>query len=207
MNIDVLHKAENNFFSHYPGGFNNPEMIAIGKKHKMAQMEKLAKESFAKENFSDPMTVIENAIKLVSRSSMVSVFEKPRFRDYVKSLNREEKAAFADALYELLHGKQKDGFDLLQGLLAREKLAKWTLMTVIPAYYRPQKEIFIKPTTAKLIINKLGLELEYKPTPSWEFYSGYRKAINELKAKADKSLSPNNPAFCGFLMISLGDVP
>lgn len=206
MNIDVLHKAENNFFSHYPGGFNNPEMIAIGKKHKMAQMEKLAKEGFAKKNFSNPMTIVEDAIKLVSRSSMVSVFEKPRFRDYVKSLNREEKAAFADALYELLHGKQEDGFELLQGLLIREKLAKWTLMTVIPAYYRPQKEVFVKPTTAKLIINKLGLPLEYKPAPSWEFYKGYRKAINELKKQTDKSLAPNNPAFCGFLMMSLGDV-
>ena len=206
MNIDILHKAENNFISRYPGGFNNPEMIAIGKKHKMAQMEKLAKESFAEKNFTDPMTIVEDAIKLVSRSSMVSVFEKPRFRDYVKSLNREEKAAFAHAIHELLHGSQKDGFELLQGILTREKLAKWTLMTVIPAYYRPQKEIFIKPTTAKLIINKLGLELEYKPTPSWEFYKEYRTAINELKKNADKSLAPNNPAFCGFLMMSLGDV-
>ncbi len=203
MNIDVLHKAENNFFSNYPGGFNNPEMIAIGKKHKMAQMEKLAKESFAKKNFSDPMTIVEDAIKLVSRSSMVSVFEKPRFRDYVKSLNRDEKAAFSHAIYELLHGSQQEGFELLQGILAVEKLAKWTLMTVIPAYYRPQKEVFVKPTTAKLIVARLGLELEYKPTPSWAFYKGYRKAINELKKEVDKSLAPSNPAFCGFLMMSL----
>ncbi len=206
MNLDILHKAEDSFFAKYPGGFYNPEMIAIGKKHKMEQMEKLAKESFTEERFNDPMTIVEDAIKLVSRSSMVSVFEKPRFRDYVRSLNREEKAAFAHALHELLHGKQEDGFNLLQGLLVREKLAKWTLMTVIPAYYRPQKEVFIKPTTAKLIINKLGLDLEYKPTPSWEFYKGYRKAVNEMKGKVDKSLAPNNPAFCGFLMMSLGDV-
>lgn len=206
MNIDRLHEAEVSFFARYPGGFNNPEMLAIGKKHKMAQMEKLAKENFAEKRFNDPMTIVEEAVKLVSRSSMVSVFEKPRFRDYVKSLNRGEKAAFAHAIHELLHGSQKDGFNLLQGILAREKLAKWTLMTVIPAYYRPQKEVFIKPTTAKLIIDKLGLPLEYKPTPSWEFYKGYRKAINELKAKVDKSLAPNNPAFCGFLMMSLGDV-
>lgn len=203
MNLDILHKAEDSFFSKYPGGFYNPEMVAIGKKHKMDQMEKLAKESFAEERFNAPMTIVEDAIKLVSRSSMVSVFEKPRFRDYVKSLNREEKAAFAHALHELLHGKQEDGFNLLQGLLVREKLAKWTLMTVIPAYYRPQKEVFIKPTTAKLIIEKLGLKLKYSATPSWEFYKGYRKAINELKKEVDESLSPNNPAFCGFLMMSL----
>ncbi len=205
MNLDILHKAENSFFAKYPGGFYNPEMVAIGKKHKMDQMEKLAKESFDEKRFSDPMTIVENAIKLVSRSSMVSVFEKPRFRDYVKSLNREEKAAFAHALHELLHGKQEDGFHLLQGILVREKLAKWTLMTVIPAYYRPQKEVFVKPTTAKLIVEKLGLDLKYKPTPSWAFYKGYRKAINELKKQTDKSLAPNNPAFCGFLMMSLGD--
>ncbi len=206
MNLDVLHKAEESFFAQYPGGFNNPEMIAIGKKHKMEQMKKLATESFAKSNFTDPMTIVENTIKLVSRSSMVSVFEKPRFRDYVKSLRREEKEALAHALHELLHGTQEDGFALLQGILAREKLAKWTLMTVVPAYYRPQREVFIKPTTAKLVIDKLGLDLVYKPTPSWAFYKGYRKAINEMKTKVDKSLSPSNPAFSGFLMMSLGSV-
>jgi len=203
MNLDVLHKAEESFFIRYPGGFNNPDMLAIAKKHKMGQLEKFAKESFAKENFIQPLVIVEEAIKLVSRSSMVSVFEKPRFRDYINALSREEKADVAHALYELLHGKQEDGFNQLLEILKRQKLAKWTLMTVVPAYYKPQKEVFVKPTTAKLIIDKLSLDLEYKPTPSWAFYKGYRKAINELKSETDKSLAPNNPAFCGFLMMSL----
>lgn len=203
MNLDILHKAEDNFFSRYPGGFYNPEMIAIGKKHKVDQMQKQARESFAKGNFSKPGFIVEEAAKLVSRSSMVSVFEKPKFRDYAKSLTPKEKEQFADALYELLHGKQEQGFEQLVELLKKHKLAKWTLVSVFPAYYNLQKEVFVKPTTAKLIVEKLGLDLKYSATPSWAFYKGYRKAVNEMKGKVDKSLAPNNPAFCGFLMMSL----
>ena len=203
MNYDVLHEAEASFFARYPGGFNNPEMIAIGKKHNVGKLETLARESFAKGNFSKPGFIVEEAAKLVSRSSMVSVFEKPKFRDYAKSLTPKEKDQFADALYELLHGKQEQGFNQLVELLKKHKLAKWTLVSVFPAYYNLQKEVFVKPTTAKLIVNKLGLDLEYKPTPTWAFYKGYRKAVNELKKEVDKSLAPSNPAFCGFLMMSL----
>lgn len=203
MNIDVLLEAEAGFFARYPGGFYNPEMVAIGKKHKVDKLEKQVRESFAKGNFSKPGFIVEEAAKLVSRSSMVSVFEKPKFRDFARSLTPKEKDQFADALYELLHGKQEQGFNQLVELLKKHKLAKWTLVSVFPAYYNLQKEVFVKPTTAKLIIDKLGLDLKYNATPSWEFYRGYRKAINEMKTRVDESLSPNNPAFCGFLMMSL----
>ena len=78
-------------------------------------------------------------------------------------------------------------------------------MTVIQAYYRPDKEVFIKPTTTKLVIEGLGLGLNYDPTPSWDFYQAYREQITAMKKQVNSSLSPNNPAFCGFLMMSLGD--
>jgi len=203
VNIDVLRKAQASFLANYPGGFNNPEMIAMGKKHKMEQLERQARESFAKKCFDNPGCIAEQAAKLVSRSSMVSMFEKPRFSDFAQSLNSKERHQFSDALYSLVHGKQEQGFDGMLEVLGKQKLAKWTLVSVLPAYYNPQKEVFVKPTTAKLIIDRLELDLAYKATPSWAFYKGYRKAINELKKSVDESLAPNNPAFCGFLMMSL----
>ena len=76
-------------------------------------------------------------------------------------------------------------------------------MTITMVYFNSKTDVFVKPTTAKGIINMLELDLVYKPRPYWEFYVGYRRAINDIKAMIEPSLSPNNAAVTGFLMMSL----
>ncbi len=188
----------------YPGGFNNPEMLEMGKKHKMDKMVEMAKDFFEPSGFKKHSEIVEKMNKLVSRSSLVSLFEKPKFRDFSKSLPVSGQKHLAVGLKELLHGNQKQGFEMVRDILLEGKLAKWPLITVVPAYFKPKREVFIKPTTVKGVIETLELEnLVYKPQPSWEFYREYRKQINEMKKHVDKSLSPSNAAFSGFLMMFL----
>lgn len=205
MNIKALKAAEKKFLKKYPGGFEHPEMVEVVKKHKKVQLEKFAKDSFAKKQFDDTDFIVAEMAKLVSRSTLISMFEKPKFRDLINGLTPKERSVFAEALYELLHGKQKVGFESLVSELDERKLAKWPLVTAFQSYYRPHKEVFIKPTTTKLIINKLELDMTYKPKPTWEFYRDYRKVILELKSEVSDTLWPSNAAFCGFLMMSLGE--
>ena len=205
MNIDVLKKAEKQFLMEYPGGFNHPQMVAIGKKHKMKQQEDFAQTSLSKDAFNNPRELVSNVSKLVTRSSLISVFEKPKFRDLLKSLGSHGIENLTEALFELIHGKEQLGFEQLVYFLQEYKLGKWPLATIIQTYYRSSKDVFVKPTTTKLIIEKLELGLLYKPTPTWEFYKNYRKIIQDLKKKVDKSFTTNNPAFCGFLMIALAE--
>ena len=136
---------------------------------------------------------------------MVSRFEKPRFRDFIGALNSHEKQALADAFEKRLYGRQKQrGFEEFLGMLSHHKLAKWAVISVVPFYFAPQKEVFVKPTTAKGILAFLEVEgLEYKPTPSWAFYQGYGKLLADIKKAVAPSLSPNNAALSGFLMSSL----
>ena len=104
----------------------------------------------------------------------------------------------------MLHGKQQMGFEMLLSILKSRKLAKWSLLTILPVYFHPQSEVFVKPTTAKGIIDYFELSgLTYRPLPSWEFYNGYRRQILDMKSRVSPSLSPNNAAFTGFLMMSL----
>ena len=204
MNLKKLKQVEEEFFNRYPGGFANPEMIAIRKKHKLEKMIELAQEGFAKRNFKLPDLVIENMIKVITRSSLISVFEKPKFRDFARSLPSDGRKTLSDGLQELLHGNQQHGFETMLEVLKSGRLAKWSLMTICPAYYRPQDEVFVKPTTTKGIIETFELKnLQYKPTPTWAFYDEYRAANNEMKSKVDASLSPYNVAFTGFLMRSM----
>lgn len=206
MNREKLKQAEAAFFDTYPHGFEHPELVAIGKKHKMPQMIALSQEVFGEEAFSKVRETADNMVKVVSRSSMVSLFEKPKFRDTVKMLSDPEREMLVLGLQQFLHGDQPSGFEDMVRVLHDHKLAKWSLMTIIPNYVFPLREMFVKPTTAKGVIKHFELEgLQYKPTPSWDFYQRYRDAIEAMKAEVDPSLAPSNAAFGGFLMMSLPD--
>ncbi len=203
MNIKKLKIAEAHFLQSYPDGFDDAELAEIGKKHRMDKMEVMAREVFAKRAFDKPNEFLESLVKLVSRSSMVSLFEKPRFRDMIADLNSAEREELTAAFKKLFHGNQKKGFSEVVELLAERKLAKWSLVTIGLIYYRPQKEVFVKPTTAKAIVEKLELDLTYKPRPYWEFYEGYRDAIADIRSQVTPTLAPNNAAVTGFLMMTL----
>lgn len=203
MNIKNLKHAESSFLARYPGGFKNPEIQQIAKKHNMDKMTSLTQELFAKEKFLYPKEILESMNKIVGKATMVSLFEKPKFRDFVKSLGTDERDVLCHGLKEFLHGDQAEGFELMRDILNMEKLGKWPLMTIIPVYFNPEFEVFVKPTTVKGIIEFLHLPLTYKPTPTWEFYSEYREIFNDLKTKVSPLLSQNNAAFSGFLMMSM----
>ena len=203
MNLKKLREAESLFLHRYPGGFESEEMQKIGKKHNVGKLVEFASTALAGVNFSNQSRVLEDIVKIVSRSSMVSMFEKPKFRDYVNGLNRDDRAFLAAGFKHLLHGKQEQGFNEVLDVLSEGKLAKWSLITICLLYYRPQSEVFVKPTTTKNVIRQFELEyLIYKPRPSWEFYSAYRTTIEGMKTKVSPTLSPNNAAFTGFLMMT-----
>ena len=205
MNLDKLKRAEASFLQHYPGGFNDPEMIAIGKKHNVGRMTELSQELLDENSFSNVGSVLDSLIKIVGRSSMVSMFEKPKFRDYVNSLNTETRHTLAAGFQQFLHGDQEKGFNKVLEILVAGKLAKWSLMSICPLYYWPNDEVFVKPTTAKRVIEHLELDnLIYTPRPYWAFYTEFRAQILEMKQQVHPSLSPSNAAFTGFLMMSLG---
>jgi hypothetical protein len=205
MNLGKLKQAEKAFLHRYPGGFDNPEIIAArNKRHKPHKMIALAQESFSRGSFKFPNLIVQNAVKVISRSSIISVFEKPRFRDFANTLSPQERDWFSSGMEELLHGNEQTGFEMILDLLKSGRLAKWSLMTVCQTYFYPQRDVFIKPTTVKGVIKYFELDhLYYKPTPSWAFYQAYRETFCEMKPKVDQSLSPTNPGFSGFLLMTI----
>ena len=204
MNIEKLKQAEAKFFNMYPGGFEHPDMVAIGKKHKMDKMITSVQEAFSEDQFGNSKAIVQTMSKFVSRSSMVSLFEKPKFRDFVNSLHNQHETILANGLREMLYGNQEQGFNMMLDVLITGKMAKWSLISMLPVYHKPFEEVSVKPTTAKGVIQQFELNtLVYKPRPSWEFYKEFRSIINEMKATVDSRLSPNNAAFTGFLMMSL----
>lgn len=204
MNIEKLKAAEAQFLQLYPMGFDDPEIQKIGKKHKMPQMIEQCQNIFTEPAFNKPHVIVDNMVKMISRSSMVSMFEKPKFKNFVKSLPGGDVDRLSEAFYEQLHGKHQQGFEQVLNLLRRQKLAKWSLISILPNYVYPTQEVFVKPTTAKGVIAHFELDdVVYKPQPTWDFYQKYKAHILAMKQHVDPTLSSSNAAFSGFLMMSM----
>ncbi|WP_072682645.1 hypothetical protein [Arcobacter sp. LA11] len=202
MNLKKLKNAEELFFELYPKGFADELLQPIIKRHNIPKLSQTVQELFTKDSFGQPELICESFTKIVSRSSMISLFEKPKVRDMVKSMSIEQKDIFSISLYNLLYEDKEDGFESLVEILAMYKLAKWSIISIIPYYLYRDKEFFIKPTTTKNIIKFFDIEnVVYKPRPSYEFYVKYKKVLEKMKPKVKKSLREDNAFFTGFLMI------
>lgn len=205
MNVRKLKQAETEFLLRFPEGFADPAMAPIMKKHNVGKLTEFAQANLTRAQFNNPEHIADTLVKIISRSSMVSMFEKPKFRDFVRSLNSHEKEHLAFAFEKRLYGRAKRaGFEEILGMLTPYKLAKWSLISAVPFYFAPRKEAFVKPTTAKGIVKYLEVEeMQYKPRPSWEFYRAYVKLLNEIKKEVHPSISPNYAALSGFLMTTI----
>jgi len=205
VNIKKLKQAEAEFLARYPGGFADPAMAPIKKKHNVDKLTEFAQANLTRSHFNRPEHVCDTLVRIISRSSMVSMFEKPKFRDFVRSLNNHEKEHLAFAFEKRLYGRSKRaGFEEILGMLSHHKIAKWPIISAVPFYFAPKKEAFVKPTTAKGIIAYLEIDdMQYRPGPSWEFYSAYVKLLNQVKKEVHPSISPNYAALSGFLMSTM----
>lgn len=204
MNIEKLKDYEAEFLSQYPEGFDDRNFFATMKSFNPLKLEEFAKDVLKKENFQNPSLVVEGFFKVVQKSVFVSLFDKLKLKDMISSLNSYEKDMLSIELYELLYGNKKNGFEGLVEFLAEYKLAKWTIISVVPYTINRDGDYFIKPTTTKNIIKTFDLEdMIYKPRPSYEFYNKYSKALNKMKKSVHKSLSPDNVGFTAFLKVAM----
>ena len=163
MNLKKLREAEALFMQRYPNGFDSEEMANVRKKHNVGKLVEFSQNALRKNRFKRPGAVMDDIVKIVSRSSMVSMFEKPKFRDFVAGLARPDRAELLEGFRKLLHGNQAQGFEAIGDVLREGKLAKWSLMTICLLYHDPHNEVFVKPTTTKNVIrqfepNRPGLQ-------------------------------------------------
>ena len=205
MRIDKLFELQGDFFARYPNGFDDEAIVKIRKKHNLDKLAAQAQEAFAETKFGLPESIIQNMILTVSRSSMVFMFDRLKFRDRVGALSPVERELLVDALFERLHGDKKKGFEQMLDQLITLKLGSWSMISAIPYYYDMQENWFIKPNVTKSILKYFEMEKElvYKPQPSFAFYRDYSAFLANLRDEADPKLSPSNAAFTGFLMMTI----
>lgn len=209
MNLDKLKTAETAFLSAYPLGFDTPGLKEMVKKHDMSRITLFAQNAFSPTALEDIEKATDDLVRLIARSSIVSVFEKAKLRDAVRSMSYGEREDMMGFVRELLHGHEAMGFDGLCGMLFRYGASKWPLVTALRCYYYPDTDLVIKPTTVKNVISHFGLiELHYVTQPNFAFYNKYRSAVQSLRSHTAAPMNSYALAgYSGFLMMVLGLLP
>jgi len=204
MNLQKLKEAEANFFAFYPKGFEDEGLLPIIKRHNTEGIGKSVRELFAPERFRNADEICESFAKIVSKSTLISLFEKPKVRDMVKNMSMDQRDMLSIALYEILHGKREKGFEMIVEVLALYGLARWSIVTLIPYYYDRENNFFIKPNTTKDIIKFFEIGgIIYKPRPTYEFYSRYTQILSQMREHVSPLIGADNAGFTGFLMMTM----
>lgn len=169
------------FLRFFPQGFHDPKYIDWERGYKWQahlqwseQLDKKAFRDFLKcGNYKE---IADRAIRIESRTNLLFSFEKMALRDGVKT--EEGAQAFAEGLYEFLHGagKPERRFNRWCETLAnlprkQTRVLTWTNATVFGFIAQPETYIFLKPNTTRNAARIYGFDLQYQSRPSWEIYS------------------------------------
>jgi hypothetical protein len=184
---------DNLFISLFPLGLQDKKWLDLGKRHQNAYLRlvDLFKQELSKQNIEDHLEkgdykyIAEQATKVIQKSTMVSLFEKIAFRNFIEqtSIHRD----FADSLYALLYNDYKKNFAQFVGVLGSLKdyknanAAKWTVVSAFLCHSNPYEHVFIKPTTVKNIALFLGIDISYNSSPNIETYEKVRNMILDYK--------------------------
>ncbi len=187
MNAKVI---DNQFLEAFPNGFEDQRWNELGKKHNPNKIFNIFNNEFSKQSFKTLLDeesyeeICEIALKLVKSASVVSVFEKVAFTNFMKY---ESTSEFCNALFNFLYAYNEQSFETFVSILARHKnqknanAAKWPIVSFFKAYQDPNNYVLVKPNTVKAVAKALDYDISYQSYPNVETYNKVLEMVKSYK--------------------------
>lgn len=198
---DPALRARRKFLRFFPGGFGDETYLNWERSYKWETHERW-QEALRRDEFRRLLRAKEYAevaaravrVEQRSRHSMIFSFEKMALRDAVKP--GEGARAFAEGLYEFLHGRGtlerrfESWVRVIAGLPRRQtRVLTWPLATVFGFIAQPRTHIFLKPNVTRAAAQAYGFDLRYASRPNWETYA----SLLEFAARVRRDLRDLRP--------------
>lgn len=186
-------RCRRKFLRIFPGGFYGEKYISWERGYKWDSHERweaaLGQTEFRRLLRSGEFAEIASRavrVEQQSQHSMIFSFEKMALRDAVKS--KEGARAFAEGLYEFLHGRGslesrfERWCETIAALPRRQtRVLTWPLVTVFGFLAQPETHIFLKPMVSRAAAREYGFDFQYKSRPSWETYANFLEFAATIK--------------------------
>ena len=195
-------RCRRKFLRFFPGGFRDETYLDWERDYKWETHERW-EQALGEPEFRSLLRggqfaeIAARAVRVEQRSrhSMIFSFEKMALRDAVKS--PEGARAFAEGLYDFLHGKASlqrrfERWVEIVGALPRRqtRVLTWPLVTVFGFIAQPDVHIFLKPNVTRTAAREYGFDFQYASRPSWttyasllEFGASIRKDLHDLRPR------------------------
>jgi hypothetical protein len=176
-------RCRRKFLRFFPGGFADETYVDWERDYKWAAHERwdevLDRRGFrALLDDGRHAEVARHAVATESRTNLLFSFEKMALRDAVKS--RAGAKAFAEGLYDFLHGGTSRGSDetrferwceVVAALPRRQtRVLTWPLLTVWGFLAQPERHVFLKPMVTRAAAREYGFDFRYASRPNWATY-------------------------------------
>ena len=196
-------RCRRKFLRFFPGGFRDETYLSWEREYKWETHERW-EESRSREEFRRLLRAREfsevaaRAVRVEQRSrySMIFSFEKMALRDAVKT--EEGARAFAEGLYEFLHGggqverRFERWVEVVSQLPRRQtRVLTWPLVTVFGFIAQPRVHIFLKPNATRTSAREYGFDFKYKSRPSWETYASLLEFAEAIR-RDQRDLGPRD---------------
>jgi hypothetical protein len=191
------------FMKAFPKGLDDPNWLDLSKKHaSYKKVIDIFKNELSEENFNEYLLresykpLIDATLSVINKSTMVNLFEKIAFRNFVDS-NANPKD-FLEALYNTLYVDYKTHMAALVKELGKFKslknanAAKWGIVTCFLIHAEPNLHVIVKPTTTKAIALFLNTDIAYSATPNIESYEKIKNMILDFKKNSALAKGENN---------------
>jgi len=192
-------RCRRKFLRFFPEGFRDPTYIDWERGYKWEAHERwrellgreVHRELIADGEYAE---VARRAVTIESRTNLLFSFEKMALRDAVKTTAGAK--AFAEGLFEFLHGKSGDRArferwcEVVAALPRRQtRVLTWPLLTVFGFLALPNQHFFLKPMVTRAAAREYGYELHYRPRPNWDTYS----SLLEFAGQVSRDLADLKP--------------
>jgi len=205
------HYIDDLFLLHYSDGIKDEEFSNKGNRHiKNYQASEKAQtldlEELLEENSYSINYCCDFITKLVTMSTIISVFEKVAFKNYLSDY--KVRPLFLKSLYEVITNNNEETFNNFVYTLSLKKKeknsnpCKWPLITYLLVVFHPYDEVFIKPTTIKRILTIFDSDISYTSTPNYETYHGIRSLLLDYKKHSSIAKKVDNFTLSGILFVA-----
>jgi hypothetical protein len=174
-------RCRRKFLRFFPGGFADETYVDWERGYKWAAHERW-EATLGAPAFRDLLRhrrfaeIASAAVTIESRTNLLFSFEKMALRDAVKPPAGAQ--AFAEGLYEFLHGRAGDErrFETwceVVGALPRRqtRVLTWPVVTVFGFIAQPERHIFLKPNVTRVAAGEYDVEFTYASRPNWATYA------------------------------------
>ena len=194
-------RCRRKFLKYFPDGYRDETYLDWERDYKWTAhqrwMELLDPATFQRMlGTGEDEEIARRAVTIESRTNLLFSFEKMALRDAVKP--HEGAKAFAEGLYEFLHGPggEQEKFERwveTVGALPRRqtRVLTWPLVTVFGFIAQPDRHIFLKPNVTRLAAKEYDFEFVYKSKPNWETYTSLLSFAEQVR-RDTRDLGPRD---------------